>query len=769
MLIRRLVPTIAAEALRLAPDESATVAADALSARARTRRLVVIIDDADLAHPSAIDTVRATLNHVVDVPHLVVVSVGTGARPDVIDPLRALLGDVVEQSLDHDPPTDERPSIPAEFCPTLRWAAVLGRRFRPGDLTKVVEEPDLAIAAIEAALEAGILREAKDSLAFVDAEAHACWSGQVTPALLPLRHRAALRKLDGAGHPALDLARHLLLARSALAPVDLALCMRISNAVRVCAPEMTADMLDVAAGLEPSPEDRRNLTLNRVDALFASGRVFDAEADAARNLVSAVDRDHWFALQERRIDALGYLGALVERRSLLNALGTTDLTEAERTSVDRATMETAYLQGDRSTALALTPGVLLRARASQNPVSLARSLGPASWVALAEGDVATAVQCAEEALALSRMRRERIERTHSYAGTVFDDADELDRAVEVYSEGLGIERSARIRSTAALHSWGLATALLGQGRLHDAQVVIDAAFRSIDDGSSAPVGLPVGIGCGALIAYHLGEEETVERLLALAPRGPVVPMGLVYQGMVRALVALDDDRPDEANDHMTEAWAACTGHGFQRRWRIALPLLARTAVAAGRADQLEQIAAQAQRGADAAPHVLSAVAAAARCRAWTEGDPDLATHAAHLLDACGRPLTAASAFEDAALIAAQRAEPTAEFAATALSRFGSLHAAADIDRVTRTFPYSDRRRVRRARATHGWASLTPAEIAVVGLVARGKSNPDVAADLQRSRHTIESHLKRIYSKMHLSSRGELTAAFLTDPDAPRST
>jgi predicted ATPase/DNA-binding CsgD family transcriptional regulator len=64
-----------------------------------------------------------------------------------------------------------------------------------------------------------------------------------------------------------------------------------------------------------------------------------------------------------------------------------------------------------------------------------------------------------------------------------------------------------------------------------------------------------------------------------------------------------------------------------------------------------------------------------------------------------------------------------------------------------------------ARAVTGWESLTPAELRVAQLAARGLSNPRIAEDLYLSRETVKSHLSRIFVKVGLSGRAELAAAW----------
>ncbi|ARU06920.1 DNA-binding response regulator [Comamonas serinivorans] len=57
-----------------------------------------------------------------------------------------------------------------------------------------------------------------------------------------------------------------------------------------------------------------------------------------------------------------------------------------------------------------------------------------------------------------------------------------------------------------------------------------------------------------------------------------------------------------------------------------------------------------------------------------------------------------------------------------------------------------------ARATSLDEALTDRELQILGLVADGLSNREIAEQLSLSRYTIESHVKRIYRKLAVSSR-----------------
>jgi DNA-binding NarL/FixJ family response regulator len=59
-------------------------------------------------------------------------------------------------------------------------------------------------------------------------------------------------------------------------------------------------------------------------------------------------------------------------------------------------------------------------------------------------------------------------------------------------------------------------------------------------------------------------------------------------------------------------------------------------------------------------------------------------------------------------------------------------------------------------ALAGLDSLTPQELQIARAVAVGKNNSEAAAALFLSRKTVEAHLTRIYRKLGLGSRTELT-------------
>jgi pimeloyl-ACP methyl ester carboxylesterase/DNA-binding CsgD family transcriptional regulator len=70
-----------------------------------------------------------------------------------------------------------------------------------------------------------------------------------------------------------------------------------------------------------------------------------------------------------------------------------------------------------------------------------------------------------------------------------------------------------------------------------------------------------------------------------------------------------------------------------------------------------------------------------------------------------------------------------------------------------------RRADRKNAAGTGWDSLTPSEREVARLVAAGMTNGQIATRLSMSPHTVDGRLRRVFAKLGVNTRVELTAEY----------
>lgn len=214
------------------------------------------------------------------------------------------------------------------------------------------------------------------------------------------------------------------------------------------------------------------------------------------------------------------------------------------------------------------------------------------------------------------------------------------------------------------------------------------------------------------------------------------------QGQIAAAEAAVRRVMDEAQDHATRSKLAAAA--VEIRLAGGDVPGARTA-----ADELASIAAVCD-----AP-MLHAMAAAARGAVLLEeGDPRGALDAMHHACAVWRELDAP--YEDAcarlrvalacrALGDHDTAALEVKAARAVFKRLGAVH---DQARLQALFP---------TPGHQGPRVLTEREAQVVALVAAGKTNREIAAELVLSEHTVRRHLQNVYTKLGVGSRAGATA------------
>ena len=154
-----------------------------------------------------------------------------------------------------------------------------------------------------------------------------------------------------------------------------------------------------------------------------------------------------------------------------------------------------------------------------------------------------------------------------------------------------------------------------------------------------------------------------------------------------------------------------------------------------------------------------ALAAVAHGRAVTAADA--AEAEAQFLEALSQHTSAGRSYDEARthlaygewLRRAQRRVDAREHLRHALETFSDLHAEALVERATAELRASGE--TARKRDVSTLVDLTPMELKVAQLVASGMSNKEVAAQIWVSPRTVAFHLRNVFSKAGISSRGEL--------------
>jgi DNA-binding CsgD family transcriptional regulator len=231
---------------------------------------------------------------------------------------------------------------------------------------------------------------------------------------------------------------------------------------------------------------------------------------------------------------------------------------------------------------------------------------------------------------------------------------------------------------------------------------------------------------GALVgdAYAEAVVEAVGRELEVLER----PFrGRTYEFLSRA--ALAADRLDEAERWVERAEQAVDGLPLPGRRAEALRARARLALARGEAETAAELAGRA-------------------VELWEERET--AVEAARTRTLLGRALAAAGERE--------RAAETLEAAHTALRERGATRLADEAARELRALGRRIARPGRRAAAAEGVEALSGREREVADLVAEGRTNKEIAAELFLSAKTIENHMSRIFAKLGVSKRTQVAAA-----------
>jgi DNA-binding CsgD family transcriptional regulator len=309
--------------------------------------------------------------------------------------------------------------------------------------------------------------------------------------------------------------------------------------------------------------------------------------------------------------------------------------------------------------------------------------------------------------------------------------------------------------------------LAAAGRLEEARVEAEAGLR-LADRAAPEDSVPARVVL-ARVSIHRGDLATASEQLRTTERLVTGDVTADKAGLDWALAQFHvaSGRPAMMVQTLINVEGQVTADPLLfAEAPTAAATLVRLARQVGLDAEAEQAAEFARRLTERNPNVQSLAGGAEHAEGILRNDLVALQRAVELYRLAARPLAAGSALEDAA-----RAEQSTRNNKTravwllesAMDLYMDCGAQRDMARVQKKLRRLGVRNVggmSADRPKSGWESLTSAELRVVRAIVDGRTNREAASILFLSPHTVDSHLRRVFSKLDINSRVELTKHFI---------
>ena len=647
----------------------------------------------------------------------------------------------------------------------LRAASILGSSFTVTELSVTMARPALELSVV---LAEGIAGQVLEEYGAVIRFRHDLIRDAIYEDLpLSVRrglHREAGQRLAQTGAPALQVAEHLARGAGQGDAEAIGWLTRAAREAAARSPDIAASLLERAAGLmAPADPGRDRLLAERASSLMVSGRNADALA-ACRSLL---DRD-----LDPQVDgsvriclgrALLAQGQVRDALQELEQAGSSPALPGAERAAARAWAGFARMSlGDLDGAAASAEQARSAAASAADHLTVSVAMTTLARVSESRGHLRDALQITDEAMHLADESPGRLGHRYPIRATRGHILIELDRPEEARSAlgaGMRISEEIGVRWPLLLYQGFLALERFITGEWDDAIAELEASFELADEIQTV---VARAHGILSLISLHRNDLSRAEEAAGAAARdlarwGPGYLT--TWAAWPRALIQEAGGELGQALATMTGAWDTCARLGLALDFPAVGADLVRLALASGDIGRARDVSAAVTEVA-ARNEVPWMTGAALRCRGLIEDDAEILQAAAGACAGGSRPLGLALACEDAGAAFARqgrldRARPLLD---QALGIYERLGAARDLARAEATLREAGIRRGRRGtrgRPQIGWASLTPAEHAVAGLVAEGLSNPQIGERLYISRRTVQTHLAHIFAKLDIATRAQL--------------
>jgi DNA-binding CsgD family transcriptional regulator len=646
-------------------------------------------------------------------------------------------------------------------------AASLARRFTLEQLAAMLDRaPAALLAALEELVHAGVLQGRDGGLAFVhDLTREAARASVPASARRALDRQAATVLLER-GACAAEVAMQLAASAEPDDEVAITTMLAAAEAVAATDPGVAADLgvraLELAAD---NHSLRGRLVAGTAVWLHAAARPEDAKAfadTALRHVLPPV------AEAQVRLSISGMFALSPDLRAAANreALALPGLPGDLRGRHLANLLHNLVTAGRMVEAADLLDQVRCAVRESDDVRSRFTLDLAESGLEYAAGRYARALELVTACL---RARAEAGDGTRAHLGRQWraDILATLDRLEE--ARALSVENVAAAQRhhqgwAVRAHEIGLARRLLQLGALSDAAAILQGRFTVEVAHEVVSVQDAAAVGALARIAIHTGDADASRTagVIARVMLDQSAPSVRRHAAWALAGLEMAAGRPAAAH-----RWLCALGHAERTSIIPLFPLdvgdqarLVHIALAAGDHDLAAQSCTEALRRSQLNPGVQSLAAAAAHAGGVLAADLAALSTAVELYEHGGRPLVLAAALEDLGAVALADGDTGRGVDAfgRALVLVAAVGAVADAARLRgRLRALGVRRRlVAAARPATGWAGLSDSEAGVGRLVVQGLTNRQVASQLFVSQHTVDAHLRKVFAKLGVRSRLELT-------------
>lgn len=666
---------------------------------------------------------------------------------------------------------DRLSSVSAGTAQLLLAAVLLGGRFAVSDLAVVLRRAVVDLAAgLQEAVSAGIVADSGAELAFRHPLIRQALYESIPEALRTALHAEAARELAMSGADVLSVAQQLSSAGRVGEGWSRAWLAAASPALTTRAPRLAVELLrreleEVTAG----DAARDALVVCLVRALLAVGEYGEAVRWASGALAAMADpalrgEASWM-LAHAQVSAGSSGDAIVVIQRALTSVGLPRIWQARLLAL-LAQLERPVAGFDAADATARR--ALAAAAEAGDPFATAQALNDLWLTHSLKRDHAAALDYIDQALvavgddpAYTDLRSIALD-SRAFTLQNLDQWPQAEAALREAREfALKTGRPDRATwATAAVQGywlgrWDEALAELGT----DAAVSLGLAHSFLRDRWSALL----AHGVAALIALRREQRGEADQQLRDGLALPIEnvtdrenrdfllaahALALEQGGGTRqAMLRLAEILPRGDNE-MT----------LIHQW---LPDLVRLALAAGDTGIARAAAEACAKEAAAETRPARAAAASLWCHGLLEVDVDRLHEAVAHYRTVGPAVELPAALEDLSVVLAGRGQDEDAQAALneAVGLYEGMQARWDVRRATaRLRPYGIKRGVRGRRGplvTSGWASLTPTELKVGTMVAKGASTADIARDMFLSRRTVQTYISRILVKLEAKSRVDI--------------